>query len=67
MLSIDILASMDPYERTQLCDGIKEQKYEPGEFVIKEGEQGDKFYMIEEGELIATKTLQKGQEPQKVF
>jgi CRP-like cAMP-binding protein len=31
------------------------------------GEKGDIFYMIEEGTLMATKTLVEGQEPAKVF
>ena len=52
---IDLLSSMDPYERTHVCDGIKEQKFKKGEYVIKQGDKGDKFYMIEEGELVATK------------
>jgi cAMP-dependent protein kinase regulator len=47
---------MDPYERTHVCDGIKEQKFIQGEYVIKQGDKGDKFYMIEEGELQATKS-----------
>ena len=66
---------MDPYETTQVCDGIKDRKYMPGEYVIKEvvlnlysqGEKGDIFYMIEEGTLMATKTFSPGAEPQKVF
>lgn len=51
---------MDPYERTHVCDGLKEQKFKPGEYVIRQGEQGDKFYMIEEGSLKATKVNEKG-------
>jgi cAMP-dependent protein kinase regulator len=54
---IDLLSSMDPYERTHVCDGIKEQKIKKGEYVIRQGETGDKFYMIEEGVLKATKTI----------
>lgn len=58
---------MDPYETTQVCDGIKDAKYKPGEYVIREGEKGDIFYMIEEGELLATKTMEQGQEPKEVY
>jgi hypothetical protein len=32
---IDLLASMDPYETTHVCDGIKERKVKAGEFVIR--------------------------------
>jgi len=44
---------MDAYERTQLCDGIKEKKLKPGDVVIKQGETDDDFYMVDEGELYA--------------
>lgn len=47
---------MDPYERVHLADGIRDVKYKAGEYIIKEGEEGNNFYMIEEGELKATKT-----------
>lgn len=33
---IDLLASMDPYETVQICDGIREQKYQAGDYVIRE-------------------------------
>ena len=46
---------MDPYERSKLGDALKEEHYKKGDYVIKEGEIGDKFYFISEGEAIATK------------
>lgn len=49
---------MDPYERTHICDGIKELHVKAGDSVIIEGElKGDKFYMVDEGQLEAFKTL----------
>jgi cAMP-dependent protein kinase regulator len=50
---------MDHYERSKLADALKEEKFNPGEYVIKEGEIGEKFYMILEGEGYATKVLEK--------
>ena len=35
---IDLLESMDPYERTHVCDGIKEQRFKAGDYVIREVE-----------------------------
>ncbi|CAD8047856.1 unnamed protein product [Paramecium primaurelia] len=64
---IELLSMMDPYERSHVADAIRSANFQKGDFVIREGEQGDIFYMIEEGELIATKTLIQGQEPVKVF
>lgn len=45
---------MDPYQRSQLSDGMREEKFNKGDYVIREGEKGDKFYIVENGELIAT-------------
>ncbi|CAD8144423.1 unnamed protein product [Paramecium octaurelia] len=64
---IELLSMMDPYERSHVADAIRSAVFQKGDYVIREGEQGDIFYMIEEGELIATKTLIQGQEPVKVF
>jgi len=57
---------MDSYEKSKIADSLKELKFKSGEFVIKEGEQGDSFYLILEGEAIATKTFDPSQPPQKV-
>ena len=46
---------MDPYERSKIGDALKEERYKKGDYVINEGELGDKFYIIVEGEAIATK------------
>ena len=58
---------MDHYERSKIADVIKEQKFNQGEFVIKEGEEGNQFYLIIKGNAEATKTLTQGQEPQQVM
>ena len=57
---------MDSYERSRLGDALKEEKYKKGDYVIEEGQIGDKFYFISEGEAIATKTIEAGQPPQQV-
>lgn len=57
---------MDHYERSKVADAIKEEKYEPSQYIIKEGENGNVFYMVVEGEAIATKTLEAGQSPKQV-
>lgn len=64
---VDLLSSMDAYERTHICDGIKEIKFKAGEYVIKQGDIGDKFYMVDEGKLVATKVIQQGKEPVQVM
>ena len=63
---VDILAEMDAYEREQVCDALKEETYGANEYVMKQGETGDRFYIIAEGQCIAEK--KEGSGPvQKVF
>lgn len=57
---------MEPYERTKLADAFKEENYKAGDFIIREGEEGSVFYLVEEGELVATKTLKEGEQPVEV-
>jgi CRP-like cAMP-binding protein len=35
---------------------LKEERYEEGQYVIRQGEQGNKFYIVLEGQLVAEKT-----------
>lgn len=63
---VEILSTIDPYEITQISDALRTSTFMPGEFVIREGEWGDVFYMIEEGEAEATKTLEPGKPAQRV-
>jgi cAMP-dependent protein kinase regulator len=54
---------MDAYERSKLADAFKEETYKTGDYIIKEGEEGNIFYFISSGEAIATKTLKQGEPP----
>lgn len=58
---------MDEYERSKLADAFKEYWYEPEQFVIREGEEGQTFYLIMSGQAFATKTLEPGNAPVEVF
>ena len=58
---------MEAYERTKLADAIKEENYKAGEYVIREGEEGNVFYLIMEGDAVATKTIEPGKPPQEVY
>jgi cAMP-dependent protein kinase regulator len=65
---VKILENMDEYERGKLADAFKEEWYEPGQYIIKEGDpEGNAFYLIMGGEAVATKTVEKGKAPIDVF
>ena len=40
---------MDPYERSQLGDAVKEESFKKDDMIIKQGEDGDVFFLISEG------------------
>lgn len=64
---VDILAEIDPYEKEQLCDTLREEEFASGSYIVKQGEQGDRFYIIAEGKLIAEKKETPNAELKKVF
>jgi len=46
---VEILQELDAYERGQLSDCLTTETYNEGDTILKAGETGIKFYMIEEG------------------
>jgi len=64
---VEILESMDPYERTKIADAAGTVKYKAGEYIIKQGDAGDKFYFIEDGTAEATKLLKGKDQPEIVY
>ena len=63
---VEILSTVDSYERMQICDAVKTSSYQMNDYIIKEGELGDVFYILEEGECIATKTLEPGKPTKEI-
>ena len=45
---------MEDYERHKLAEAFKEEYYKDGQYIIKQGDEGNVFYIISEGEAIAT-------------
>lgn len=50
MNKVSLFKDLDTYERNNLCDILETETFEGGESVIKEGEAGNKFYLIEKGD-----------------
>eukprot|EP00347_Sterkiella_histriomuscorum_P018959 403343503 len=48
---VDMFENLERYEKLKLIDGLEPRKYLMGNFIFKEGEQGDYFYIIEDGEV----------------
>lgn len=64
---VEILKTLEKSERQKLADALKDCWHEPGEYLIREGDKnGDQFFMVMEGECIATKVLEPGKPAQTV-
>ena len=50
-----------------MCDALKSKDLEKGEVVIRQGDEGDEFFLVEEGKCEARKVMQPGHPPIKVF
>lgn len=48
---VDLFVNLEKYEKLKLIDGLELKKFPKGDFIFKEGEQGEYFYIIEEGEV----------------
>lgn len=43
-----------------MTDTLKEEKYQQGDYIIREGEEGQSLYIILEGKVVATKIMENG-------
>lgn len=64
---VELLKQLDPYERNKLCDCLEIKNYSVGEYVIKEGDKGDTFFMIMKGTANALKTVEGSNDQQVVY
>eukprot|EP00388_Colpodella_angusta_P022801 GDKJ01058293.1.p1 GENE.GDKJ01058293.1~~GDKJ01058293.1.p1 ORF type:complete len:328 (-),score=84.05 GDKJ01058293.1:628-1611(-) len=53
--NVEVLQELDAYEKSKVCDALKRVTFKSGEVIIKEGDQGDRFYIIQEGTAEAIK------------
>lgn len=53
--AVPILSPLSDVERSKIADVLTSEQYADGEAVVRQGEPGDTFYFVEEGEAIITK------------
>lgn len=63
---VPILKTMDVYERERMCDVLQRQSHQAGTEIVRQGDVGDMFYILEEGECIASKVYVSGAPPKEV-
>lgn len=57
---VPLLRSLESYERHKIADALESTYFEDGEEVVKEGDVGDNFYIVESGKAIAYKIAEDG-------
>lgn len=55
LASVPILSTLKPNEIERIADALQPEKFEAGQVIIRQGEQGDRFFIIEEGEVVVRK------------
>jgi len=56
--TVPLLSSLLPEERSKIADSLVSQTFADGESVVREGDMGDSFFLVEEGEGVVTKRVQ---------
>jgi cAMP-dependent protein kinase regulator len=46
---VPLLESLTPYERSKIADALESVKYPAGSSIIKQGEKGEDFFLLEDG------------------
>lgn len=57
---VEILQELEPYERSKISDCLELETFKKGDEVIKQGETGDTFYLIQDGTAEAVVTDEAG-------
>lgn len=63
---VRLLESMSAYDRIKLADALRTEEFQDGEYIVRQGEPGDVFYLIEEGSAVAMKLFEGKTEAQEV-
>ncbi|KAI8977406.1 camp-dependent protein kinase regulatory subunit [Mycotypha africana] len=53
---VGLLKSLESYEKHKIADALESVYFEDGQEVVKQGDVGDQFYIIESGEAVVLKT-----------
>lgn len=67
MGKVSIFSTMDAYERQKLADAFRDVTFKADAVIIKEGDEGQDLFILQEGEAKATKTLGSNTEAEKVM
>ena len=66
LASVPILSSMSTEDHQKISDALKHEHFNYGEEIVRQGEPGNTFYIVESGECIVNKRFAEGDVPHQV-
>ncbi|MCJ8746973.1 hypothetical protein PDJAM_G00147970 [Pangasius djambal] len=64
--SVSLLANLPEDKLTKIVDCLEVEYYDKGDYVIREGEEGNTFYIIANGKIKVTQSTKDHKEPQVI-
>jgi cAMP-dependent protein kinase regulator len=64
---VPLFEGLTPYQHAKIADALQEKTVEDGEYIIRQGDPGDTFYVISEGQVKITKMFELGEEPRELL
>ncbi|KAJ2612168.1 hypothetical protein H4S08_002826 [Coemansia sp. RSA 1365] len=58
--TVPLLKSLEPYERQKIADALESVTYNDNETIVKQGDPGSDFFLIEQGSIRVYKTDENG-------
>lgn len=65
LTTVPLLSSLDAQDRSKIADALTSRVYSDGDAVVRQGEKGDVFFLVEEGQAVVTKR-QEGEDEEAV-
>eukprot|EP00041_Stephanoeca_diplocostata_P013149 m.227417 g.227417 ORF g.227417 m.227417 type:complete len:303 (-) comp19241_c0_seq2:143-1051(-) len=58
---VNVLSELDDYERSSLADALQQVTFKEGDVIIKQGDEGDDFFFVIDGQCVVTQTNESGE------
>lgn len=60
--SVLLRAQLSADNRREFVHALERQSFRPGDYIVHQGDKGDSFYIITEGEVVVSKTLESAED-----
>jgi cAMP-dependent protein kinase regulator len=65
--TVSLFGAMDMFGRSQIVDSLQCETFKQNDYILRQGQPGDRFYIVEEGSLAVHKQFNSGEEPRNVL